>query len=321
VGEVVEGAARSVGPVVLTFCCPVAWLWVRLPREQANRIGLLLAMTALVLGFVWWKGGDSAEAFPLLMPFGMAAAWPFLRGLARCWIDSFRRGAWRSLRALPIHLLVVAQAGAIACWAPPILGTLASFPSLVRWAGSGGRVPSGGGLADAVEGLRRQGVLDDVLVCQGCKDRLDPLFWELADRGIYVVDLDARFHLVEALAQGRWDALGLTLALIPPQASKRMRLGDPVPSGPGGAPERQALLLSDPDGREAARIRGPLGWMRPCMEPVGQSRDGGFLLLRLEMPACRAMLDPARRPADPWLDPPADPGMPGREEGEPWHGR
>lgn len=322
-GEVIEGASRSMGPVVLTFCCPVVWFGLHLPREQFRRLTWLLAMTAGVLGFTWWKGGDSAEALPLLLPFGMTASWPFLRGLGIGWIDSLRRGTWRRLRSLPVHLLVLAQVLAVACWAPRMLSTLSSFPAIVRWIGN--RDPDHFGLLQAVEGLQRQGVLQDVLVCQGCKDRLDPLFWELADRGVFVVDLDARFLLLEALEQGRWEALDQALVLIPHQASKRMRPGDPDPFGPGGAPAREALLLSDPTGHRGALLRGRLRWLRPCLDIEAESRDTAFLLLRLEVSACREFQDPAHRPENPWEESSGVTGGPGSaplasEEGGRWNG-
>lgn len=322
-GEVIEGAVRSMGPLVLTFLCPVVWFALHLPREQFRRLTWLLVMTAGVLGFTWWKGGDSAEALPLLLPFGVTASWPFLRDLGTGWIDSFPRGTWRRLRSLPIHLLVLAQVLAVACWAPRMLRTLSSFPAIARWVAN--RAPDHSGLLETVEGLRRQGVLGDVLVCQGCKDRLDPLFWELADRGVFVVDLDARFHLLEALEQGRWEALEQTLVLIPHQASKRMRPRDPDPFGPGGAPARESLLLSDPDGHREDLLRERLRWLRPCLDIEADSRDTGFLLLRLEVSACRDLLDPARRPEEPWVESSGATGGPGfalraNGEGGRWNG-
>lgn len=286
VGEVAAGAVRALGPVVLTGLFPVLYILVNTPREKAVVIGALVVICAIMYGFTYWKGGDTAEALQVLLPYGFVYACPFMARLWRTWMGSWRNGRWRSSRGIYLHVILAFNVSFLVLLLTGAGETLSSVPSgIERVKAMSNRSRPSSLLASTLENIGDGRHPGSVLLCEGCKDRRSPALMDLADAGFHVVDLDARFHLFEDLRTGRTGSLESLFTLIPHQERMDMRLprSGPVVREP---PQSVALLVAHDRGRPREFIRRNADALESCIETLHDDPEDDLLLLRFHREPC-----------------------------------
>lgn len=293
VGEVAIGAVAALAPAVLTGAFPALFLMVNGPRERAARLGVLLALCVPLYGLIWWKGGDSAEALQVLLPFGFVYAVPYLARLGRTWAATWRNGKWRTPRALYLHLLVGFNLVWMAGMVPPLARAVSALPDEVRWLGTRTETVPGqdSALHGIVADLQERGALSSVLVCEGCwTQRTIPLL-RLADAGVFVVDLDVRYQLADRLFLGETRVLAEVLHLLPHRQTMDMRLAGRRPDPP--TRELEHLLIAGIPDHLRAFLNNPPPALAECID-VLDARPGhdGWVLLRLHRRACLDLASP-----------------------------